>query len=45
MRGYVQCAKDGQREFVRVLSVESTVFCGFCGDLLVVNGETVKVEA
>jgi hypothetical protein len=45
MRGYVQCASDGQREFFDLpLRVrESVVFCGCCGDLLAVNPQTVEV--
>ena len=33
-RGYVQCAKDGQREFFDVPARGSWTFCGGCGGRL-----------
>lgn len=51
MSRFVQCPKDGQREYITeqterwvTSAIVPVVFCGFCGDLLRVTADTMKDE-
>jgi hypothetical protein len=52
MGKYVQCPKDGQREYLTeqtqrwvTSAIVPLVACGFCGEWLRVTGETIKEGA